>query len=106
MQRQPDVIHFEGPLNVRSIQPAHRDLLARLEANQSLVVDLPETVEVDVSFIQLMESARLYAASKSKTLSLARPAGASLRDVLQRAGFMDRLTPDRAAFWFHQGVSQ
>lgn len=103
MQSQPELIRFDGPLNVRSIQPAHKDLLKAMQANQSLVVDIPDVADADIAFIQLIESARIYAASSGKTFKLARPAGAPMQAVLQRAGFTDSLTPDRAAFWFHQG---
>ncbi|MNL45459.1 hypothetical protein D3C87_1681080 [compost metagenome] len=103
MQPEPNIVAFDGPLNVRSIQPVHRALKEGLEMNQSLVVELPEAAEADISFVQLMESARIYAADKGKELALSRPAGAALQEVLQRAGFTDSLTPDRARFWFHQG---
>jgi hypothetical protein len=103
MHPEPNLVRFTGPLNVRSIQPVHRALKDGLEANQSLVVELEETADVDVSFVQLMESARIYAANNGKTLALSQPVGAPLREALTRAGFTDSLTPDRARFWFHQG---
>ena len=103
MHPEPNLVRFTGPLNVRSIQPAHRALKEGLEASQSLVVELPETTDADASFVQLMESARIYAEQKGKTLKLLQPAGDFLRDVLTRAGFTDSLTPERARFWFHQG---
>lgn len=106
MLPQPDLVRFEGPLNVRAIQPVHRQMLDRLETSQALTVDLPDGTDADISFIQLMESARLYAASKGKSLTLSRPVGAALRDVLRRSGFTDCLTPERAQFWFHQGEQQ
>ncbi len=103
MHPEPNIVRFAGPINVRTIQPAHRALKQGIDEHQSLVVDLPENAEADASFIQLMESARLYAAQKGRSLTLAQPAGRNLRELLTRAGFTDSLTPDRARFWFHQG---
>ncbi|SMC44608.1 STAS domain-containing protein [Rhizobium sp. RU36D] len=104
MQPEPHIVRFAGPLNVRSIHPVHAALKEGLETSQSLVVELSDATEADASFVQLMESARLYAEQRGKTLALSRPVGPALREVLTRAGFTDSLTPDRARFWFHQGA--
>jgi len=70
-----------------------------------LVVDLDAVTEADLTFVQLIEALRRSATDAGRAVSLAHPAGEAVRDVLQRGGFLDDDTSERALFWL-QGAKQ
>jgi hypothetical protein len=74
-------------------------LRVAVEANPSIVLELDDAGEADLSFIQLVESARVAAAGAGGRLQLARPADGAVRTVLERGGFLDPAFPERTAFW-------
>lgn len=81
-------------------------LLSELEARPLLEIALPEDAEMDLSFIQVMESARLSAALQDKQISMRTPADANLMRLLERAGFTTDMSSESRAFWFHEGAIQ
>jgi len=89
-------------LTIRDIQAIHELILAAFAEKDDVCLSLPEDVAVDLSFIQLIESARTHAEIQGKTIRLARPAGANIRRVLERGGFLSPSTPDASGFWFHE----
>jgi len=70
-----------------------------------VTVDVQDLTETDLTFVQLLESARRKASENGGRLSLNTPAAGSLLEVLQRGGFLDDETSDRAKFWL-QGTAQ
>lgn len=103
---QPSHLSLEGNLTMRTAGAIHAQLLGALAAHEETVISLPSDVQIDISFLQLIEAARVYAKVSGKRISLARPAGAELLDLLRRAGFLDALSDDDAQFWLHQGKIQ
>jgi hypothetical protein len=91
---------------IRNISDLHANITARLQGSNSVVLDIPSDAEADLSFVQLVESARVHAKSAGKSLTLASPAGGSVLKVLQRGGFIDAFTVEDAQFWFHKEVHQ
>jgi len=71
----------------------------------AVVVDLVDTNEIDLTFVQLMESARRKAAETGCDFTLRHPAGGAVLEVLQRGGFLGDETSARAKFWL-QGTAQ
>lgn len=71
----------------------------------SLVVDVDAVTETDLTFVQLMESARRKAGETGCSLTLRHPAAGPLLEVLQRGGFLGDGNTDRATFWL-QGAAQ
>lgn len=70
-----------------------------------MVVDIEDLVETDLTFVQLLESARRKAGENGVGLTLSKPADGALLEVLRRGGFLDDDTSDRAKFWL-QGAAQ
>ncbi|WFS03605.1 hypothetical protein [Rhizobium tumorigenes] len=60
--------------------------------------------EADLSFVQLIESARMDARAAGKRMRLASPATGSVLKVLKRGGFTDAQSAEDAQFWLHQEV--
>jgi hypothetical protein len=63
-------------------------------------------VQVDISFIQMIEAARIHAGTAGKSIALAQPATGALLETLRRGGFLEGMSADDAKFWLHQGVNQ
>lgn len=80
-----------------------RDALAGGGAVQ---LDLSPVAAPDLSVVQLVQSARVTAARTGAALTLATPADATLRALLDRAGFLTRLSPEDSEFWFHGDTAQ
>jgi hypothetical protein len=88
-------------LSIRGIGDLHEQLLERLSKTGSLVVDIPDEAEADLSFIQLMEASCLYARGKGKTILLKKPAGVGIRETLRRGGFLANMDAASREFWLH-----
>lgn len=80
--------------------------LADIGRDEKLELDLSNVNEADLSFVQLVEAARLQACQEGKALQLASPAPAALRALLERAGFLTAPSAEDLAFWFHEGGAQ
>lgn len=81
---------------------AERLLQALAEASD-VVIDTAPVAAADISFVQVIESARLTAVAQGTALRLAAPAGPALRQVIEVAGLLWTQDPADRAFWFHEG---
>lgn len=90
--------------NIRTVKELQPELLAALLGGDAVVLDITACREVDFSFVQMIEAARLYARVAGKTLALSAPAEGAVLDVLRRAGFLDQVSPEHASFWLHREV--
>jgi len=98
-------IAFSGPATIPHVADAWSRLSAAVTAGGDLVVDISCVTDADLSFVQLIESARASSAQQGATLRLAGPAEGALRDVLERGGFLDGANAERLQFWTHAGVA-
>ena len=81
-------------------------MLQFVDQNKSVKIALADDCQADISFIQLVEAARIYAGTAGKDLTLAQPAEGSVLDVLKRSGFLEGMSAEDAKFWLHQGGVQ
>lgn len=88
-------------LSIRHIAGVHELLLSHLDEESTLVLDIAEDADTDLSFIQLIEASRLYAKNHGKTVSLKHPASENLLKTLRRSGFLSRMDKDSRQFWLH-----
>ncbi|PDS97802.1 STAS domain-containing protein [Rhizobium sp. S9] len=98
-------ISLAEALNIRHAAEIHSKLSEELRVRNGIVVSIPADAEVDLSFIQLMESARRQAKSEGKTVSLSSPASGSVLKVLERAGFIESFDHEDLKFWLHKEVT-
>ena len=99
-------ISFPDSLSIRNISKIYQSMTLALQDSRALVVEVPATAEADLSFVQLMEAARIDAKAAGKTLRLSSPATGSVLKVLQRGGFVDAFSAEDAQFWLHKEVIQ
>lgn len=100
------VINLDKTTIIRNISDFLPEISAALQGSQPVAIKLAEGVDVDLSFVQLIESARLYARMHGKSICLAQPASGPLLDVLQRGGFIESASEEDAQFWLHKGSVQ
>jgi len=101
-----DCLRLPQNLTVRAITIVQQEMLQFLDKTTSATIDLDDDCQVDISFIQLMEAARIYADTAGKRIALARPASGSTLDVLKRSGFLEGMSAEDMKFWLHQGGIQ
>jgi len=83
-----DHLKFSGALTVRIAKQIRTRIIEALRQFPSVTIDCSGASEVDLSFIQLVLSARKSAAAFAKTLSLAQPAEGALLEALRQAGLV------------------
>jgi hypothetical protein len=86
---------------IRDLLVSYGLILAAFVENDHVRLALDQEAAVDLSIIQLIESARRHAEIQGKTIRLARPIGANVRRVLERVGFLSHSAPDASGFWLH-----
>nr|WP_295111113.1 STAS domain-containing protein [uncultured Caulobacter sp.] len=98
-------ISFAGEVTISNISEVHEQLGALLREQGGVVIDVEDLTKTDLTFVQLLESARRKASENGVALSLNKPAAGALLEVLRRGGFLDDEISDRAKFWL-QGAAQ
>jgi anti-anti-sigma regulatory factor len=95
------VVEVPPSVTVRSVAGFKEQLSTAFDTDGEIVLDLAALAELDLSFVQLVQSARLDLAGNARAIRLAQPAGEAVAALLERAGFLT--DPDSAdvEFWFH-----
>ena len=93
-------IAFVGDLTIKNIADAHRDLATALTASDAVKAQVADDATVDLTFVQLIQSARLTARETGAAFGLAAPAAGQLRETLERGGFL--AAPEDREFWLMQ----
>lgn len=100
------LLKISGPLTVRRVEQLGGELRAALSQSSILTLDVYDAPEADLSFVQLVESARKTASRAGGQVKLARPAEGALLAVLERGGFLNTTAPERSAFWTQTDTGQ
>jgi hypothetical protein len=82
---------------IQTIGEIHKNLMEAFEKNGDVRLGVASIADVDLTFVQLIESARRYAAAKSKRFTVSTPPPKVLRDLLERGGFL--VKPADRSFW-------
>ena len=106
MPSQELKVGYDSDLTIRHAAEVMEVIAGGLGVKAEVRLTVNPDAAVDLSFVQLMTSARRHAASEGGTISLAEPASPKLRDVLRRGGFIEGATPDDLNFWFHSEKAQ
>lgn len=100
----PSLLSLASPLTIRRADAIGGALLAAMHDSTVVSLDLPEDGSFDLSFVQVVEAARIHARAQGKHLSLATPASGPLLALLEGTGFLSN--PDSSSFWVHSGETQ
>lgn len=95
------VVDCVGPMTLVEIEAVRDRLRDSLSAAGRVDVDCSDVEETSICFIQLLLAARTSAAGRGVSLHLRQPISASMRDALERGGFIATSGPPRKAdeFW-------
>jgi ABC-type transporter Mla MlaB component len=93
-------IEFVGELTIRTIAPLRERLIESLSGSAAVQAQVAADATVDLSFVQLIESARRTAREAGGEFALAQPAAGQLHETLQRGGFL--AAADDRKFWLMQ----
>lgn len=103
----PITVSFDGEQTVRTIGAAAERLKDALAGAEAVEIDCGDLAEVDLSFVQLVLSARKTAVNSAKRLALSAPAGGALLACLRAGGFlngeMDPALSSETRFWMKRG---
>ena len=102
---QKSIIALSGKITLTNIGEAHTILVEALDRCGSASIEIDGVTEADLSFVQLIESARRAFAERGRTLSLRNGAGQVVLPILRRGGFLDPSDPSRASFWLQEGAN-
>jgi hypothetical protein len=103
---ETSVVDFSGELNIRNISDVHGRLVEALSSNSSVTVQIADDATVDLTFIQLIESARRTARDGDQVLTMAAPATGPLMETLMRGGFLTDTDAERRNFWLRSSGNQ
>jgi hypothetical protein len=92
------VIEVPSSVTVRSVADFGQYLSSTLAEHDEIVLDTDAMAELDLSFVQLVQAARM---EDGKTVRLARPANEAVTALLRRAGFLTEPLDADLDFWFH-----
>ncbi|PWE52914.1 hypothetical protein DEM27_27870 [Metarhizobium album] len=95
-------LSLPAPYTIRNVQQHYEAIREAILDHGGVRLDLAADTEPDLSFLQLLEIAREYAASQGKPFALENPASPLVRDKLEVAGFLKNADGAFHRFWFHQ----
>lgn len=101
--RATRTLSLSEDVGLRSISEHHENLMSSIQEHSSIIIDFSDNHVADISTVQLIEAARIFASTCGKSLKLAKPASGSLLGVLERGGFLTHITPEDRNFWMHNG---
>lgn len=96
-QQDRTVVEIDGTVGLSTIAALHRRLVDAMKSAATVTLELGKADGFDLTFIQLVESARRYAAANGKTIALAQHASGELGEQLARGGFL--VSAEDRAFW-------
>ncbi|RUM23704.1 hypothetical protein EFQ99_20780 [Rhizobium vallis] len=98
-------INLPNVLSIRFSSELHSKITDEFHNRDTIIINIPEGAEADLSFVQLIESSRRQAKAKGKTFKLSSPASGSVLKVLERAGFIESFDQEDEKFWLHKEVT-
>jgi hypothetical protein len=98
-------IRFSDNVNISNIADAHVLMSSALHCDKTVILDIGDVTEADLTFVQLIESARNSLAERGRSIRLLHAADGAVAQVLRRGGFLDPADAERADFWL-QGTSK
>lgn len=93
------MVDLTGELTIRTAGETHAALTAALQDHEAVSAHIDAGASVDLTFIQLIESARRTAAETGRGFTLAAPAEGALLETLRRGGFVG--SDGQRVFWLH-----
>jgi hypothetical protein len=95
-------LFVDYPAGMRNITEISKKFGEYIFDNEKFELNIDSCEEIDLSFIQLVESVRKYAKAAGKEFKLSGPAQGAVLATLRRAGFLDSISPEDSRFWLQR----
>ena len=95
-------IQLPTELGFRSIRDIRTVLMEAFDSAGGVLLDIPADAEIDLSFLQLVHSARAHAEKSGKLVALRAPLSADQQTTMMRAGISPSRSTEDALFWLHE----
>lgn len=95
-----------APYTIRHVDRLYDTIREALSTHDKITLDLSSDADPDLSFLQLIEIARHYAAAQDKRFFLDKPVSPQIRERLKVAGLVSQDDRQSGLFWFHDEASQ
>jgi anti-anti-sigma regulatory factor len=96
------IIKLSGVIDIRSIDNSFTKVKQAVADGASIEIDLTDVIDIDLTFLQLIESARRSASQAGAGIRLSQPAEGIILETLKRGGFLNDPADERARFWLGQ----
>jgi anti-anti-sigma regulatory factor len=93
------IVKLAGRIDVRSIEDSFEKLKLAARSGASLEIDLDDVTDIDLTLLQLIESARKSAAQSGTAVRLSAPAHGCVFETLRRGGFLSDPPDAQTQFW-------
>jgi len=103
-EAEPATIILSDDISISTIGEAHAKFVQAFGIHNQVIGSVDAAASVDLSGVQLIESARRTALAAGGTFVLAVPAAGDLFETLRRGGFL--ATRDQRAFWLKNPEEQ
>jgi hypothetical protein len=97
VRSNPTTVGVTSLADIQTIDDIHKELKQAFEQGKAVRLDLDAITDADLTFVQLVESARKFASSAGKTFAVSTPPPKVLQELLERGGFL--ATPPDRSFW-------
>lgn len=95
------VIALGESATMREIEGVRSTIIEAFQIQRELELDVSQIANADLSFLQVVESARKLASAQGKGLRLTAPATPFIAALLDRAGFLADGNSDIREFWLN-----
>lgn len=98
-ETEGSAIKLSGDLTIRNITEVYQVMAHAISQGDAILLNIDDSSDVDISFVQMIEAARLSSARNGGDLTLSSPATGQLADTLERGGFLGRTGDAATSFW-------
>ena len=99
-------LNLPPPYTIRNAETIYDTIRDALLNQSSIMLALSDDADPDLSFFQLIEIARQYAAMQNKQFLLEKPVSPQVREKLRIAGLATTSDGEFHRFWFHEEAFQ
>ncbi len=96
------IVKLSGVIDIRSIDNSFLKIKQAADDGTPLEIDLADVADIDLTFLQLIESAQRSAAQAGVEIRLSQPAEGIILETLRRGGFLSEPADERTRFWCGQ----
>jgi anti-anti-sigma regulatory factor len=91
------VIRYEGVLTLAAAPKIREEIMAAIDANKTVVADVSQATDADLTFIQILIAAKRTASARGKTFLISAPENGVVMQKIKCVGTPSGQTPNAGA---------